>query len=114
MKACVLTVDQRSSRTTSDLVPAAVDEYAADVLLPFERTAGDEIQAVYTDPGAAAAVIESLLRSDARNIGLGIGHAEEPLPATARTARRNECRHARAGVHRATNSPGKIHVVGPA
>ncbi|NYG58084.1 hypothetical protein BJ980_001007 [Nocardioides daedukensis] len=113
MKACVLTVDQRSSRTTSDLVPAAVDEYAAGALLPFERTAGDEIQAVYTDPGAAAAVIERLLRSDAWNIGIGIGDVEEPLPATARAGRGTAYLHARDAVTRAKNSPGKIAVVGP-
>ncbi|KRF17915.1 transposase [Nocardioides sp. Soil797] len=108
----VLTVDQRSSRTTADLVPEATTAYAEGAALPFERTAGDEIQAVYGDPGAVATVIERLLRSEQWNIGLGIGEIELPLPENARAGRGPAYLHARSAVTRAKSSPGRICVVG--
>lgn len=112
MKACVLTVDQRSSRTTADLVPAAVRDYGVGALLGFERTAGDEIQAVYTDPDAVATTLGALLRSGAWNIGVGLGDLEGPAPRTARAGRGTAYLNARDGVNRAKNSPGRIAVVG--
>jgi DNA-binding NarL/FixJ family response regulator len=112
MKACVFTVDQRSSRTTADLVPAAVREHGSGALLAFERTAGDEMQAVFTDPSAAARTIKALLRAGTWNIGIGTGEVEEPLPASARAGRGTAYLHAREAVNTAKNAPGRIAVVG--
>lgn len=112
MNLYVLTVDQRSSRTTADLVPEAIAAYGEGALLRFERTAGDEIQAVYDDPAAVADVIEGLLRTEQWNIGLGIGEIESPLPDRAPAGRGPAYLHARNAVNRAKKSPGRICAVG--
>ena len=53
----VLTVDQRGSRRDVDRVGDIIDDMADRRLLrPFERTAGDEIQAVTDDPALFAEV----------------------------------------------------------
>ncbi|MDT0201147.1 transposase [Nocardioides sp. AE5] len=111
MKACVLTVDQHSSRAGTDLVPDAVTQYGAGALLGFERTAGDEIQALFVDPGAVATTLADLIRSDAWHIGIGIGAVDEPLPDSARAGRGTAYVHARSAVTRAKNAPGRISVV---
>ncbi|KQZ69798.1 hypothetical protein [Nocardioides sp. Root151] len=111
MTVFVLTVDQRDSRTHDDLVPDAVVAHSGG-LLPFERTAGDEMQAVYDDPAAVATVVEQLVRVGHWNIGVGIGTVEQPLPETARAGRGPAYLHARTAVTRAKNSPGRICAVG--
>ena len=59
----VLTVDQRGSRhapdRVGDLLAALAD---VPTLLSFERTAGDEVQAVVTDPAHVPALVERVLR----------------------------------------------------
>ena len=53
----VLTVDQRKSRSREDLVQVAMDALNNDpgrpLLRGFERTAGDEMQAVVADAAVA-------------------------------------------------------------
>lgn len=120
MTAIVLTVDQRSSRSAPDLVPATLEALAGltgpagtAALLPFERTVGDEIQGVLDDPAALAPVVERLLRDDAWHLGLGVGAvdlpAEEP---TARAGRGPAYLHAREAVTAAKTSPWHLRVVG--
>lgn len=88
LRCIVVTADQRSSRTRPDAVPALIEALAdSRVTLPFERTAGDEVQGMFTDPAAAAEVLEILLRSGQWHIGVGIGSAETPLPSDTRAAR---------------------------
>lgn len=90
MRAVVLTVDQRGSTRAeaTDKVPEALDALAdLAVLRSFERTAGDELQGVITDPDAVAAAVERLLRSGAWNVGLGVGAVDEPVPASTRAGR---------------------------
>jgi hypothetical protein len=109
----VLTVDQRSSRSGPDLVPATIEALAgADLLRPFERTAGDEFQGVLDEPAALPRVIERLLREDAWNIGIGIGPVDEPLPDTTRAGRGAAYLHARGAVTAAKNSPWHLRVGG--
>lgn len=112
MTVYVLTVDQRSSRTNEDLVPAALASHRHGARLAFERTAGDEIQAVYDDAAATTKVLETLVRSGEWNIGLGIGPVETPLPDHARAGRGEAYLHARTAVTRAKQSPGRICAVG--
>ena len=50
MRAVILTVDQRGSQSSPDLVSEAAATYAAGAVLPFDRTAGDEMQALYDRP----------------------------------------------------------------
>lgn len=113
MTVVVLTVDQRSSRTGPDRVPATIEALAGvDLLLPLERTAGDEFQGVLGEPASLPRVIELLLREDAWNIGIGIGPVDGPLPDTTRAGRGPAYLHARSAVTSAKNSPWHLRVVG--
>jgi hypothetical protein len=113
MTVVVLTVDQRGSRTTPDLVSDAVAGLAdLSLRLPFERTAGDEMQALLDDPAALAPTVERLLRHNSWNIGLGIGPVDTPLPESARAGRGEAYLHARSAVTAAKNSPWHLRVTG--
>jgi hypothetical protein len=112
MRAVVLTADQRSSRTSRDLVPDTLARLGEGALLSFERTAGDEIQGVFVDPDAAVAAVESLLRSETWAVGVGIGPIEEPLPDHARAGRGPAYVNARDAVNRAKQAPARVAVVG--
>jgi hypothetical protein len=109
----VLTVDQRSSRRGPDLVPATVESLSdVALLLPFERTAGDEFQWVADDPATLPRIVERLLREDAWNIGIGIGVIDEPAPETARAGRGPAYLAAREAVTAAKGSPWHLRVCG--
>lgn len=113
----VLTVDQHRSRSHPDGVPVALEtlnERATDdgVSREFERTAGDEIQGVMSSPRAVVDVVLSLVRSGTWNIGIGIGAASEPLPASTRAGHGEVFVRARVGVERAKNAPQRLWVVG--
>jgi hypothetical protein len=113
MDVAVLTVDQRGSRTSPDLVPGTLAALAdVTLLLPFERTAGDEFQGVLDDPASLARVVETLLREDRWNVGIGIGPVDEPLPDHARAGRGPAYLHARQAVTTAKNSPWHLRVCG--
>ena len=113
MIVAVLTVDQRSSRTSADRVPEAIAALAGlPVLVPFERTAGDEFQGVLDAPAALPRAVEVLLREDAWNIGIGVGDVELPVPDEARAGRGPAYLHARSAVTAAKNSPWHLRVDG--
>ena len=113
MTVIVLTVDQRGSRSTPDLVADAVDAMAdLPLRLPFERTAGDEFQGVLDDPAALPRAVERLLREGAWYIGLGIGDVDEPAPVSARAGNGPAYVHARHAVTAAKNSPWNLRVSG--
>ncbi len=113
MRAVVLTVDQRASRTGPDLVPETVATLAnLATLRSFERTAGDEIQGVLDRADSAVACLRVLMRSGDWNIGIGIGEVETPLPEHARAGRGEAYLHARAAVTRAKQVHTHLSVVG--
>jgi hypothetical protein len=91
MPAFALTADQRRSRQAADAVPAALAAIGRlglhEILLGFERTAGDEIQGLLASPEAVVEVVQALLRSGEWRIGIGIGSVELPLPDSTRAAR---------------------------
>lgn len=113
MTVIVVTVDQRASRSAPDLVPEGIAALAGiDLLRAFERTAGDEFQGVLDAPEALSPVLETLLRDDAWNIGLGVGPVDLPLPDHARAGRGPAYHHARDAVTAAKSSPWHLRVAG--
>ncbi|MCK0093143.1 SatD family protein [Rhodococcus sp. F64268] len=105
----VLTVDQRGSRRDIDRVADLLVELRdAPLLRKFERTAGDEVQAVADDSGTVIDLALDLLERDNWSVGIGIGPVETPLPAQTRAGRGPAFEHARTAVERAKNAPGRI------
>lgn len=113
MRAVVLTVDQRASRSTPDAVPELLALLAhVPTALAFTRTAGDEVQGVLDDPDAVPAALEVLLRDGRWHVGAGLGEVEEPLPSAAPEARGSAFVAARRAVQAARTAPWHVRVVG--
>ncbi|MFT3715199.1 MAG: hypothetical protein QM774_04395 [Gordonia sp. (in: high G+C Gram-positive bacteria)] len=84
----VLTADQRDSTTTGDGVPSILTTYAGiPAVRGFDRTAGDEVEAVFDDPAVTARVAAELAASGEWSVGIGVDDVELPLPAEARAGR---------------------------
>jgi hypothetical protein len=86
----VITADQVDSRNRSDLVartiPGLEDRWGPAILLPPERTAGDELQLAVTTGTAVLGIALELTRDRAWSVGCGIGLVEQPLPESTRAA----------------------------
>ncbi|EME17663.1 hypothetical protein [Rhodococcus triatomae] len=109
----VLTIDQRRSRRDVDRVPDLLERYSNHPLLrPFERTAGDEAQAVTDDAALVVDIALSAAASGHWSVGIGVGPVEQPLPASTRAGRGPAFESARRAVERAKNLPGSIAVDG--
>lgn len=85
----VLTIDQRGSSTDIDRVPALLEGLRlTGGLRPtggrFERSVGDEIQGVLSEPADVVEVALHALRSGLWYVGIGIGSVNEPLPESPR------------------------------
>ncbi|GAA3821603.1 hypothetical protein [Cellulomonas soli] len=99
----VLTIDQQGSRVVGDRVEAflAVLEGSTDPqpaagtlsasarrfappVRDFERTVGDEVQAVFDDPTAVVDLVLRVLRHGGWSVGIGAGPVELPLPESTR------------------------------
>ena len=108
----VVTADQRNSRRAADRVPAALstlDAVAGDRLaLPFERTAGDEIQGLAATGAAVVASIVALTRLDGWRIGIGVGAVDRPLPTSTRAARGDAYLAARTAISSARRNPVEL------
>ena len=110
----VVTVDQRHSRREADRVPRALQSLVhIPVVRPFDRTAGDEFQAVLDDPVAVTDTVLILAEERGWSIGVGIGTVELPLPATTRAGRGRAFERARDAVNAAKNNPYNVAVEGP-
>ena len=111
----VVTADQRNSRHSDDLVPAALAALQAAVgerfALAFERTAGDELQWLTADPGAVVDAVLALTRLPQWHIGIGLGEVEMPLPASTREARGTAYLAARTAVEQARTAPSHLRLV---
>ncbi|MFT4469610.1 sigma factor-like helix-turn-helix DNA-binding protein [Arthrobacter sulfonylureivorans] len=112
----VLTVDQRRSRSREDLVEDAVDVLNSDSARPllrrFERTAGDEMQAVIADASVAGGIALDLATSNNWSVGIGIGTVDDPLPESTRAGSGQAFERAREAVTAAKTAPGNIAVSG--
>ncbi|HEV7955809.1 MAG: DNA-binding protein [Microbacteriaceae bacterium] len=108
----VLTADQVDSRSTPDLVGTAVRDLNGNpqlrLVLPAERTAGDEIQLVPASGVDALAVILQLTRTGRWSVGCGVGPIREPLPASVRESAGEAFIAARHAVERAKKRPTRF------
>ncbi|MFD6178794.1 MULTISPECIES: hypothetical protein [unclassified Isoptericola] len=107
----VVTADQRGSTGAGDRVPEVLELVASrvarrpGVVLPFDRTVGDEIQGLLEadDDGSALAVdvVLDLVRDGGWSVGVGLGAVGRPLPAASRAASGPAFVRAREAVERA-------------
>lgn len=112
----VLTIDQRHSRTSDDRVPGLL-EALADIptAAAFERTAGDEIQGLLTDPAAVRRALLLALRQGEWHCGVGVGEVDDDSWATGTRAGRGPAfLAARDAVEAAKKLPGSVAIRGPA
>ena len=110
----VITVDQRASRRSADLVDSAIDRLHRihRPLRAFQRTAGDEFQGVLGDASAAVEVALALVRQGTWSIGIGVGPVRTPMPRSARAGAGPAFEHARVAVERAKRHQQHLAVVG--
>ncbi|ARU53080.1 hypothetical protein JOE63_002335 [Cellulosimicrobium cellulans] len=103
----VLTVDQRGSTGHPDRVPEVLARLGElldgrpGVVVPFDRTVGDEVQGVLGDAGTVVDVVLDLLRDGGWSVGVGAGSVDEPLPAVSREASGEAFVRAREAVEQA-------------
>lgn len=113
----VMTVDQRGSRSGQDLVGALLADLptgrAAGLHLPFERTAGDEVQGVMAEAGRAVDLAVDLAGTGSWSVGLGTGAVRHPLPSSTRAAAGPAFEAARRAVERAKSVPELVAVEAP-
>lgn len=73
----VITSDQRSSRSTpsesAGAIAALTEAWDEHLVLPVERSAGDEIQLVTASADAALGIVLQLTRTRRWSVGLGVG-----------------------------------------
>jgi len=104
----ILTADQRRSTRHGDRVDAllaSLDQWTAmwpdHVVLPPERTVGDEVQAVLLSAEAAVDLALTLMRAAHWSVGIGAGPVDLPLRSTARASSGAAFVNARRAVERA-------------
>jgi len=101
----VITADQVDSRSTPDLGAATLDTlneaFADHLLLPADRTAGDEIQLLVDDGRTAIGVVLALTRTGRWSVGMGFGTVRQPLGASIRESTGDAFVAARSAVDRA-------------
>lgn len=110
----VITIDQRKSRSRPDYVDALIHRLNTgwDMLRPFERTAGDELQGIISDGEAAVGLAMTVVSIGLWSIGIGVGSVAHPLPRQTRAGQGPAFEAARDAVERAKSSPGWIAVSG--
>ncbi|MGO1316549.1 MAG: hypothetical protein ACTMIR_05895 [Cellulomonadaceae bacterium] len=112
----VLTIDQQASTARGDLVPtllAALGDTLAEapgVELGFERTVGDEVQALISDPATVLTAVRQVIRMGGWSIGLGLGGVATPLPGSSREASGDAFVRARAAVERAKSKSTAVSI----
>lgn len=108
----VITVDQVDSRSTPDAVASVLESLALTLgerlILPPERTAGDEFQLLLDDAGATLAAVLDLTRARRWSVGCGVGNVREPLPPSIRESTGEAFVSARDAVDRAKRRPSRF------
>ncbi|QRZ60819.1 hypothetical protein [Rothia sp. ZJ932] len=108
-----MTVDQRNSSNNPNAIPLLLElgegkSETGKPLLPFQRTAGDEAQAVFDDVQALLATSLLLSRQGFWHIGIGKGAIDEPTSKNAREGKGEAYINAREAVERAKKSSGHV------
>jgi len=101
----VITADQVGSRDHADIASSARDrlnrDYGEHLVLPADRTAGDEIQVLTDHAATVLSIVLELTRSHEWSVGLGCGTIRHPLPAATREASGDAFFAARDAIDRA-------------
>lgn len=98
----VMTIDQKDSRHSADRVPELLEHLGGlDLELPFERTVGDEVQAVASSAEVVVNAVLAVLRRGGWSVGIGVGAVDLPLPVSSREAGGDAFIAARSAVERA-------------
>ncbi|GAC57259.1 hypothetical protein GOHSU_18_00140 [Gordonia hirsuta DSM 44140 = NBRC 16056] len=109
----VVTADQRSSRRGPDRVPELIERFRRiPVVRGFERTAGDEVEAVFDDPDAVTSVAIALAAGGQWTVGIGIDDVDQPLPLSTRAGRGPAFEAARVAVEAAKGQRIPLRVRG--
>lgn len=113
----VITADQVDSRHRADIASEAMLEITAGwrdrLVLPVDRTAGDEIQLMPVDGAAALEIVLHLTRRDAWSVGLALGSVLTPLPQNTREATGPAFIDARDAVEAAKKRDTRFALRGP-
>lgn len=114
----VVTADQRRSTESGERVDQLLTELApwsaqreADIVLPLERTVGDEVQVLLSSAEAAMDLALSLCRTEQWAVGIGAGAVQEPLGASARASSGSAFIQARHAVERARTRTEPVPLV---
>ncbi|GAA4512940.1 hypothetical protein GCM10023159_19070 [Brevibacterium yomogidense] len=106
----VMTIDQVDSRAHPDAVPQLLERLRdVPVDLPFERTAGDEVQGVLSDPRAVVDAWEASARDGRWTVGIGVGR-DGVLTASSRASRGGPFLAAREAVEDAKGDASRVTV----
>ena len=112
----VIIAGQVGSGFGRDPVVGALDElsarFAASYPLAPERTAGDELQAMTENAGAALETALHLLRAPHWRVGLGIGAVRTPLPKSISEAAGPAFVVARTAIERAAQRTTRFASIG--
>ena len=107
-----ITADQKSSRRDVDRAGTVRDElaerYDGRLVLPVDRTSGDEVQALVADAATALDIVLRLTRAGRWSVGLGVGEVRTPLPRATREATGPAFIAARDAVTAAKRSPTRF------
>lgn len=101
----VITADQVNSRATADIVGETIsrvnDQFAGALVLPADRTAGDELQLLVANAESALQIILDLTRTGRWSVGCGVGVVNQPMPPGIRESAGGAFVAARVAVDRA-------------
>lgn len=111
----VLTIDQQGSRHQGDkvedlLAMLAVLADRPEIVRPFERTVGDEVQSVLDDADLTVDIALDVLRAGGWSVGIGAGPVDEPLPQQTRAGSGPAFVRARTAVERAKSRTRPVPV----
>jgi len=114
----VLTADQHRSTESGERVDALLAELApwsehwdSQIVLPLERTVGDEVQILLSSAEAAADLALLLCRTEQWAVGIGAGAVETPLGSSSRASSGSAFVHARYAVERARGRTEPVPLV---